>query len=116
MAVLGLFVGIILFNAVSNVLDDTTYWKIFYARDLGLLMDAGITGRGNLELNYNFLSSKKPLGFRLIASANPRIEVYDYNPNIKEPLVASFRFARANNIPVIDNDVLPTFFNIYISL
>ncbi|MBC8501029.1 MAG: hypothetical protein H8D38_04675 [DPANN group archaeon] len=112
MALLGLIVGLAIFKGVSNFLDDTTYWKIYYARDLGLLMDIGMAARGDIEINYNFIQAEKPLVFKL---KKQHIEIYDYNPEIKEPVLTTFRFATDNKIIIGTNELLASYFKIFFS-
>ncbi|NQU98103.1 hypothetical protein HQ533_01435 [Candidatus Woesearchaeota archaeon] len=112
MMMAALIVGLLMFRAVSNFLDDTTYWRLYYSRDLGLLMDMGQAGRGIIELNYELVNSAKPLVFRLTENA---VGLYDYNPKINNPIPTSFRFARDSKIIIEPNEVFSSYVKIYFS-
>ncbi|MBU0471759.1 MAG: hypothetical protein KKF89_05270 [Nanoarchaeota archaeon] len=97
MMMIALIIGLLMFRTVSNFLDDTTFWKLHYSRDLGLLMDIGQTGRGTMQLNYDLTQSNKPLTVILAENA---IRIYDYNLQIQRQEPVSFRFAKDKNINV----------------
>jgi len=112
MSTLAFLVALGLFAGVRNFLQDTSYWKMYYARDLGLLMDASISGRGEMELNYDFSDAAKPL---VLNFKDQVVEIHNYNPLVKKPIVTKFRFARDNNIPVTPTNLISQYFTILIS-
>lgn len=86
------FVSLGVFNFVGNALDDTTYWRNYYAKDLGLMLDILLTERGEVELYYDFSNAEKLLIFRL---EDGFVKLHDYNPNINDDKAnpTTFRFA-----------------------
>ncbi|MFC2135446.1 hypothetical protein ACFLTH_12605 [Bacteroidota bacterium] len=112
MAILGFLIGAGILGAINNYLDDTTYWKIYYARDIGLMLDAGITGRGDFELNYDFGEAEKPLVFKL---KEQWVEIYDYESPVPNPPKTRFRYATDNNVPVEETELFSQYMTFQLS-
>ncbi|MFH1589983.1 MAG: hypothetical protein ABIB43_05435 [archaeon] len=110
MVLIALTGGLMAFSGVNNYLDDTTFWKIYYARDIGTIMDVGQTGRGDIELNYNFMEAAKPLTFGL---TKPLVELYDRDTELREPLKTTFRYAQDEKIEVKYDTIDATNFKMY---
>ncbi|MBU1201838.1 MAG: hypothetical protein KJ583_02565 [Nanoarchaeota archaeon] len=100
------------FRFIGNTLDDTTFWRGYYAKDAGLMISAGETGRGVFELSYNTKKAEKPLVFNL--KINNEVEIYDHDPNAKTKQSSTFKFIGDKKIKIEPAEIISTFFNIYI--
>jgi len=108
--VLSALIVFILFRFVGNALDNTSYWKDFYSRDIGLLLDIGLTGKAEMEIYYDITKAAKPLIFKLEES---KVKVFDYDSE-RDTIPTSFRFAGDSKIVVRPKNILSSYFNILI--
>ncbi len=109
--VLIVLVATALFMFVRNTVDDTTFWKNYYAKDTALIVELLHASSGDTDINYNAWDSSKLLQFFL---RSDRMDIYDYNPEVSvdRQLATPFRFAHNDNISVETNNISSTYFRI----
>lgn len=108
---------IIILIAVRGVVNNNTYWKTYYSRDLGLMADIANINQGDFEMNYALKSNMDNILTDLyfidkqvfdILLKPGSIEVYDFpKEDSKYPTI--FPFAKHKNINVINESTSSTF-------
>ncbi|GIU69252.1 MAG: hypothetical protein KatS3mg002_0488 [Candidatus Woesearchaeota archaeon] len=108
---------IIIIVTVRGVVNNTTYWKNYYSRDLAMIADIANINQGDFVINYeikNFSENSLTKIYLLsdnileIALTPKAIEVYDY-PKEKSKNPTIFPFAKHKNIKVIEETTTDKF-------
>lgn len=101
---------IIIIIVVRGVANDSTYWKNYYSRDLGLMADIENINQGDFFMDYELLTRQKSFWTDIYFIDKPvfditlkedRIEVYDY-PREDSKYPTTYPFAKNKNINVIN--------------
>jgi len=101
-----------MFRFVSNALDDTTFWRYYYSRDIGLIASMGQSGRGTLDMQYEMVNAEKPLAFDIYP--NNTIQTFEWI-NSEKNLPTSFVFFGSGETKLVQNRVASKYFNIFIT-
>lgn len=91
-----------LLRGANNAINDTTYWRTYYAKDIGLLMDTMMADRGDINIDYDFSKAGVPLKLQV---SDEYVTVQKYNPEQGENAVKSrFRYAKNLFSPIYSPD------------
>lgn len=108
---------IIIIFAVRGVVNNSTYWKTYYSRDLGMMTDIANINQGDFVMNYalkesidNFWADIYFIDKNLfeIVLTSKSVEVYDY-PKEDSKYPTTFPFAKNKNINIINDSTSATF-------
>ena len=116
---IGFILGIValviflIFQFVSNALDDTTYWRMYYFKDAGTMISLADSGRGVFDLSYNTINAEKPLAFEL--HNNSMIQIYDIYQNSRQKDDTTFRFISDNHSEIEPSKIYSPYFNIQVT-
>lgn len=112
-----LMVLIIILITVRGVANNSTYWKTYYARDLGMMADIANINQGDFVINYAlkesmdnfwtdiyFIDKKK---FEIVLTPEA-VDVYDY-PKEYSKYPTTFPFAKHKNVNVINDSTTAEF-------
>ena len=112
-----LMVLIIILITVRGVANNSTYWKTYYARDLGMMADIENINQGEFVMNYalkesmdNFWTDVYLLDknqFEIILDPGA-VKIYDY-PKEDSKYPTTFPFAKHKNIDVINESTSSDF-------
>ena len=102
LAILAMFIAVVLIK-VTNTVNDQTYLKRFYVRDIALLADTMHSAEGDFKIQYEMITHKKTdmdiylsSGKVSISSASSGRDQQDGAP----PASISFLFGQDNNTQV----------------
>jgi hypothetical protein len=102
---------VIILVAVRGVVNNNTYWKTYYSRDLGLMADIENVNQGDFVMNYvlkprvdNILTTLDFISDQMfeISLTQKAVEVYDY-PKEESKYPTTYPFAKHKNINVISD-------------
>ncbi len=112
-----LMVLIIILISVRGIANNSSYWKTYYSRDLGMMADIANINQGDFVMNYalkesmdNFWTDIYLMDKRMfdIVLTNKAVEVYDY-PKEDSKYPTTFPFAKHKNVNVINESTSADF-------
>jgi hypothetical protein len=103
MIIVSALIIVSMFAFIYGAINDTTFWRNYYAKDVGLMMETSLAGRGQIDITYDFSHSSKPL---VMTIKDNFIEMREYKPEKNEGEVdepTSFRYAKDNYNKIFDS-------------
>lgn len=105
--IMALMVGLTFLKYVSDQMDNTSFWRNYYAKDLAYLMTIGQTGRGELDVNYDLTRANKPLAFEL---ADKMVVLYE--PYEDGDVVTTHRYPFDESMSLDGKRILSSYFKL----
>ncbi|MFH1770446.1 MAG: hypothetical protein ABH828_02715 [archaeon] len=90
-----------LFSFVKNTFEDTTFWRNYYAKDIGLLMDTMFAERGDVEINYDYTRAGKLLDLR-VSEDYVMVQEFNSEKEDSQRSPSTFRYAKDLNSPIFN--------------
>lgn len=111
---------IIIIITVRGVVNNTTYWKNYYARDIAMIIDIENINQGDFIINYNLKDFSENILTKIyfidekifeITLSEKAVLVYDY-PKEESKYPTVFPFGKNKNIKIINESTSEKFITI----